>query len=82
MKTTLRTLIATLIWIPSALAANEASSEGSGFLITLFLGFGALILVFQLAPALVLFGSMIKGLLTRTAKESVVNAEEKGGRTP
>lgn len=61
----------TLLAVPAAaLAASGAETEGNGFLVTLFLAFGALIIVFQLIPGLVLFGSMLKGLFTRSAPEN------------
>lgn len=69
MKTALRTLIATLAATGTALAASGAESEGNGFLVTIFLAFGALVIVFQLIPGILLFGSMIKGLFTRPAGE-------------
>jgi hypothetical protein len=68
-----------LIGIASrALAATGGKAEGSGVLIILFLAFGALIIVFQLIPGVVLFVSMVKGLFgkekeTVAAKESVKN---------
>jgi hypothetical protein len=74
MGTTLRTLIAMLAWIPPAMAAGAEESEGSGFLVTLFLGFGAMIIIFQLLPSLILFGSMLRGLVSRkspVAEEAV-----------
>ncbi len=58
------------------LAASGGKTEGSSILIILFLTFGALIIVFQLIPGVILFVSMIKGLFgkekaTVAAKESV-----------
>jgi hypothetical protein len=80
-KETLTATCATiaLIGIASrALAASGGKGEGSGVLIILFLTFGALIIVFQFIPGVVLFVSMIKGLFgkekeTIVAKESVKN---------
>ena len=82
MGTILRTLVATLAWISTALAANGGSTEGNSFLVTLFLAFGALIIVFQLVPSLVLFGAMVKGLLTRSAKEPATVTAENTDKTP
>ncbi len=73
MKTLLRAMFVTLIWIASALAATGAGAKGGSLLITIFLGFGALIIVCQLIPCFILFGAMIKGLFSRP-KEAV--AEE------
>ena len=69
MKTTLRTLTLILAATTSALAASGAETEGNGFLVTLFLAFGALIIAFQLVPGVLLFASMIKGLFSRPAAE-------------
>ena len=69
MKTTIKTLATMLATASTAFAASGAESEGSGVLTALFLGFGALIIAFQLFPGLMLFGSMIKGLFSSGAKE-------------
>lgn len=70
MKTLIRSMLFTLVWIAPALAAAEVDPEGSGVLIVLFLGFGALIILFQFIPSLILFGSMVKGLLGGPVKEA------------
>jgi hypothetical protein len=56
----------------SALAASGGKAEGSGVLIVLFLAFGALIIVFQLIPGVILFVSMVKGLFGKEKKAVVV----------
>lgn len=71
MKTTVRALIALLASSGTALAASGAEAEANGFLVTLFLAFGALVIAFQLVPGLILFGSMIRGLLSRPTNEAV-----------
>jgi len=76
MKTLLRTLTATLAWVVPALAANGSETEGSGLLIILFLGFGALIVVFQLVPGLVLFATMVKELFTPAPKKAAATASK------
>ncbi len=60
-----------------ALAAAGGKGEGSSILIILFLTFGALIIVFQLIPGVVLFVSMIKGLFGK-GKETVAVKESTG----
>lgn len=45
-----------------ALAGEGRETMGSGLFVILFLGFGALIVIFQLIPSLMLFSSMMKGL--------------------
>ncbi len=68
MKSIIRnTLIILSSFSSSAYAAAEASSEGGSFLLTLFIGFFALIIVFQLVPAVILFVGMLKGLFVRDA---------------
>jgi hypothetical protein len=52
----------------TAYAATEAVGGGSSFLLTLFIGFFALIIVFQLVPAVLLFAGMLKGLFVREHK--------------
>ncbi|WP_298267653.1 hypothetical protein [Geobacter sp.] len=74
MKTATKTLALILAATTSALAASGAETEGNGFLVTLFLAFGALIIAFQLVPGVLLFASMIKGLFSRpSAEESETN---------
>lgn len=69
MKTTTKALMMTLATAGTAWAASGAESEGNGLLVTSFLAFGALIIVLQLLPGLMLFGAMIKGLFIRPAKD-------------
>lgn len=65
MKNTLRnTLIALITFSSSAFAAGSAADSGGSFLLTLFIGFFALILVFQLVPATLMFIGMVKGLIS------------------
>ncbi|BDV41835.1 hypothetical protein GURASL_07580 [Geotalea uraniireducens] len=70
MKTTARTLIAMIASASSAFAASGAGVDESGFLTPLFLAFGALIVAFQTVPALMLFGSMLKGLFSAKGEAS------------
>ena len=53
----------------TAFAASEASGEGSGLFVWIFLGFFALIVVGQLVPAVMLISGMIKGLTSKTEAE-------------
>ncbi len=66
MGTMMRSILALLISAAPALAAGAQEGKGSGLLLVLFLGFGALIIVFQLIPGLVLFVSMIKALFSES----------------
>jgi hypothetical protein len=66
MKTTLRnTLIALLTFSSSAFAASTAGAGEGGLLVSLFLGFFALIVVFQLVPAALMLVGILRGLFGR-----------------
>jgi len=77
MKTMMATLLATIGWVTPALAATGAVVKGTSILIILFLGFVALIVVFQFIPGLVLFLSMLKGVFTTSPKKVSVTEEKK-----
>lgn len=62
----------------SAFADTGAGADENGWLWMLFLGFGALIVVFQLVPSMILFGSMLKGLFGSPIKESPTASEPSG----
>ena len=70
MKAILTTLAVTLASVTPVLAANVNEAKGSSLLIMLFLGFAALIVVFQFIPGLVLFAAMLKGLFTSSPKKA------------
>ncbi len=64
----------------TALAAGAVESGGGGLMIALFLGFVAVIVVFQTIPSLILFFLVVRELLTgrpRTAAR-VVKRDEVG----
>ncbi len=69
MRVLISTLAALLVTVTQVLAAGGNNSEPVSFLMILFMGFGALILVFQLFPAVVLFIGMVKGLLAPAARK-------------
>jgi len=72
MKTTLRnTLIALLTFSSTAFAAGSTSASGGGLLLSLFIGFFALIIVCQLVPATIMLVGTLKGLFGRDHKEVV-----------
>jgi len=64
MRTAINTIIAALAAAP-AYAANGAAEE-PGILMWAFMGFGAVILVGQLVPAVMLLIGMVKGLVATT----------------
>ncbi len=77
MGTLLRAIIVTLASVAPALAANGSEVKGSSFLLILFLGFAALIIVFQFIPGLVLLATMLKGLFTQAPKKAAETLSEK-----
>ncbi|HTY21010.1 MAG TPA: hypothetical protein VMC44_05190 [Geobacteraceae bacterium] len=78
MKTLITTILVTLGWVVPALAASgEGVAKGSSMLLILFLGFFALIVVFQFIPGLVLFFSMLRGMFTAAPKNAHVTHEKK-----
>ncbi len=79
MRTLIRTLTITLGWVVPALAATSGETEGSGLLLILFLGFGALIIVFQFVPGLVLFATMVKELFTPATRKTAAVLEKPKG---
>jgi hypothetical protein len=79
MGTVMRTVIAILASVTKAFAADGSVVKGSTFLLILFLGFAALIIVFQFIPGLVLFVTMLKGLFTRAPKKATETLSEKPG---
>jgi len=54
----------------AAFAAGQADTGGGGFLLTMFLAFCALIVAFQLIPAVLLFVGMVRGLFSKEQKEA------------
>jgi hypothetical protein len=78
MKTMSAAIISLLISATYALASGAGSDgEGLGFMATLFIGFGILILVFQTIPALLLFTGLLKGLLSPADKKANESASGK-----
>jgi hypothetical protein len=71
MKNTLRNTLIALITFSSsaAFAAGNSSATGGGLLLSLFIGFFALIIVCQLVPATIMLVGILKGLFGRDAKE-------------
>ncbi len=70
MKNIIRNSVVALIcvatMVSTVVAATTAPAEqGGSMLLTLFIGFFALIVVFQLVPACLLFAGILKGLFSR-----------------
>jgi hypothetical protein len=68
MRILISTIVSLLVTVSQVLASGGGNGEPLSFLMILFMGFGALILVFQLFPAVVLFIGMIKGIMAPAAK--------------
>jgi hypothetical protein len=75
MRTLIRALIVTLASVAPALAANGSEVNGSSFLLILFLGFAALIILFQFIHGMVLFATMLKGLFAPMPKKAAETAK-------
>lgn len=69
MKSVIRNTLVMLACSSSAYAATGAGNEGGSFLLTLFLAFLAMIIWWQLLPAVKLFIDMLKGLTSEDHKE-------------
>jgi hypothetical protein len=77
MRTLIITILVTFGSVATALAAGDSVAKGSSFLLILFLGFFALIVVFQFIPGLVLFFSMLKGIFSAAPKKVSATNEKK-----
>lgn len=68
MKNIIRNSVIALICVATlvstAVAAAAPADQGGSMLLTLFIGFFALIVVFQLVPACLLFAGILKGLFS------------------
>ena len=74
MKKSLRNgLIALFAFSTSAFASVGTGSGDGSFLLSLFVGFFALIIVFQVVPACLLFVGMVKGLLGHAGHEATIS---------
>lgn len=71
MKVMSATILSLLIAGTQALASgNGGNGEGLGFMATLFIGFGVLIILFQTVPAILLLAGMVKGALSPADKKT------------
>ncbi len=68
MRTLIGTISVMLGLAAPAFAANNGVAKGTSILLILFLGFAALIVVFQFLPGLALFFAMLKGLFRGAEK--------------
>jgi hypothetical protein len=73
MKTTILKMLIPILAgsTTSAFAAAHTQEQGgSGILVWFLIGFGVMVLLFQAAPAMVMFSSMLKGLFSNTITEA------------
>lgn len=77
MRTLIRMLANVMIMLmPTMAAAQVAKEDGGGLVVWLFLGFGALIIVFQLFPGLALFAVMLKEIFSRVPGKNPLTSAE------
>ena len=57
-------------------STNSMDQGGNGMLVWFFIGFGVMVLLFQAAPAMVMFFSMMKGLFSNTISEVPLSAQK------
>lgn len=69
VRTLINTILVALGCVVPAYAAG-GHSTGTSILLIMFLGFFALIVVFQFIPGLVLFYNMLKGVFMKANKEA------------
>jgi hypothetical protein len=79
MRVLISTIAALLVTVSQVMASGGSNAEPMSLLAILFMGFGALVLVFQVFPAVVLFIGMIKGLMAPAVKkdEAAASADTK-----
>lgn len=72
MKTILKILVPILSGSATAAfaASNSTEQAGNGMLIWFLIGFAVMILLFQAAPAVLMFASMMKGLFSSNPAEA------------
>jgi hypothetical protein len=69
MKVLISALIALAAAASLAFAAGRTESGGGSLFVMLFLGFGALIILYQLVPGIMMLGSIVRGLFPTAPKE-------------
>lgn len=72
MKAAAKTLVPMLTGSATASFAATTGLEqgGNGMLVWFFIGFGVMLVLFQAAPAIVMFASMMKGLFSSNPAEA------------
>lgn len=73
MKPTIKKTVSLLLCsASSAFAASGAENDGSGLFFWLFIGFAAMIVMFQFLPGVMMFFGMAKGLFGAKAKDTAI----------
>jgi len=74
----MKSTILNTLWVVAALPhGNDSVTNGSiGLLTIFFIAFGALIILFQFVPSMLLFCSMIKGLVSTVVKRTTPAVEK------
>ena len=74
MKTLLRGFSWMLTWgATAAYAAQGSEGETLGWLGYMFIGFFSVVVTTQLAPAAIMFGAILKGILTTGASDDTAS---------
>ncbi len=68
-------VVAILLHANTVLGATGNDGGGIGLMAKIFLAFFAAIIVFQLIPALILFGSLIVAIFSRSSKKDLAESE-------
>jgi len=74
MRVLISATAALLTIVPEVMASGGGDQEPLSFLAIAFIGFGALILVFQIFPSVVLLLGIIKGILAPAVKKDETEA--------
>lgn len=69
-----------LVLVPTAEVLASTGEAGSSLAAKIFLVFLGLIIAFQLVPAVMLMGSMLKGIFNRAPEAAALEQSEKSGR--
>lgn len=80
MKTVMRASTMILAMVTPALAAGGGEPHGISLLVILFLAMGALVVVFQFIPALMLLYAALKGLFARNPDQAPMGISERAGK--
>jgi len=72
MRTILGTVFCLLATVSFTFGSGGAEVESIGFMATLFIAFGVLIIMFQFIPGLILLFGMLKGMFSPNDKKAPI----------